>query len=157
MLDMNHSISKKDAMSAAMKLCSKEERCIWDVREKLEKWGLADKELDEVIEQLVINKFIDEKRYALHFTNDRIKLNRWGRIKIRQALTLKQVNETAVAEALQGVDSEEYLNIFRQEMQKKLKSINDLPQIEKKARLYRFAAGRGFENEIIYKIIDELI
>ena len=152
---MHHSISKKDALSAAMKLCSKEERCASDVRKKLEDWGLHHAEMDEVIDHLIANKYIDEKRYACSFANDRYRFNKWGRLKIRQAMHLKQIDPVSAEQALAEIDETDYLLVFREEMEKKMRSIHEGTEVEKKAKLYRFGASRGFENDLIYKLLDE--
>jgi regulatory protein len=154
---MHHSIAKKDALSAAMKLCSREERCIFDVREKLEKWGLHEKDMDEVIGHLVENKYIDENRYATFFINDKFHLNKWGKLKLKQALKLKSLPEEIISNGLNGINETEYLEVLRSEMQKKLHTIHEGTVLDKKAKLFRFGAARGFENDHVYKVIDEII
>lgn len=140
-----------------MKLCSKEERCISDVREKLEKWGLHESEMEEVIEHLVSNNYIDENRYATFFISDKFKLNKWGRLKLKQALKLKSLPDDAIANGLTAIDEAEYLELLKNEIQKKLSTLNEGTPLDKKAKLFRFAASRGFENEYVYKLIDELV
>ncbi len=153
---MHNNIGKKDALSAAMKLCSREERCVSDVKEKLEKWGLPDHDMQEVIDHLVKNNYIDEVRYATSFVNDKFRFNKWGRIKLKQALKIKELPEDAINEALLNFDEIEYLKILKEEMQKKLRSITLGNEFEKKAKLFRFAASRGFENDFVYKVMDEI-
>jgi len=154
---MHHSISKKDALSAAMKLCSREERCISDVREKLEKWGLHERDMEEVITHLVSNNYIDENRYASFFINDKFHLNKWGRLKLKQALKLKELPEETIAKGMTVIDEAEYMSLLKSEMQKKLNTIQEGTPLDKKAKLFRFGASRGFENDYVYKIIDEII
>jgi len=154
---MQNSISKKDALSAAMRLCSKEERCINDVREKLEKWGLPEQEAEEVIAYLVEHNFLNEMRYANAFVNDKFRFHHWGRVKLRHMLRLKQLPGEIIENSLSTIDENEYLSVLKSEMTKKLNSLKEGSVEEKKARLYRFGISHGFENEYVYKIMEELL
>jgi len=46
-------------------------------------------EADKAIARLVEQKFIDDARFARYFVKDKLKFNKWGRIKIGYALRQK--------------------------------------------------------------------
>jgi len=150
-------LSKKEALSAAMKLCSKEEKCAQDMLRKFKNWEVSEPDADEIIESLKSNKFIDETRYAIAFTKDKFSFCKWGKIKIEHELKQKNIPADDIRKGLEELDEKEYKNMLKEEMIKKLKNIKSNSTYEIKGKLYRFAAGKGFESDMIYSIFDEII
>jgi regulatory protein len=143
----------KKALSKCMALCSKSEKCISDIRKKLEKWQLPEGELQKVIDALVEEKFIDEQRFAESFVRDKFRFNHWGKIKITHHLKAKGIVSTHIARAMQEIDEEDYLKTLKELLAQKNKSVKADNNYERKAKLIRFAQGRGFDYEIINKAL----
>jgi regulatory protein len=93
---------------------------------------------------------------ARYFANDKLKFNKWGRVKIKYMLQQKKVSREAISEALEQIDENIYNKILKEELVKKRKSIKDTDEYQIKAKLFQFASGRGFEGDAIYKMIDKL-
>ena len=134
---MQKQLSPEEALHRAAALCSAGEQCIFDIREKLLRWGIAPNDSKEIIEKLIQGKFIDEERYCKSFVNDKFRFNKWGKVKIIYALRQK------------GIDEEKYLETLQETILSKRKSIKDDTPENVKAKLFRFAASRGFEPEYI--------
>ena len=79
---MQKQLSPEEALHRAAALCSAGEQCIFDIREKLLRWGIAPNDSKEIIEKLIQGKFIDEERYCKSFVNDNFRFNKWGKVKI---------------------------------------------------------------------------
>jgi regulatory protein len=146
----------REALSYAMDICSRQEKCCSEVRLKLERFNLPGEQVEQVLETLKEEGFIDESRYAGMFVRDKLHLNRWGRIKIRYALTAKQIPDEIIADALNGIDHKDYLVILREELSKKLPQIKGKNPTTVKSKLVRFGQQRGFEPGLIYQVLDEL-
>ena len=93
-------MTNDEALSKAMKLCSTKEYAPYEIEQKLISWGLLDDAITEVIETLRKEKFMDEFRMARFFANDKLKFNKWGKIKIKFMLQQKKVSREAISEAL---------------------------------------------------------
>jgi len=89
-----------EALGKAMKLCSTKEYAPFEIEQKLSGWGLEEDAISEVINTLKEEKFLDEFRMARYFANDKLKFNKWGKIKIRIMLQQKKVLPEAISEAL---------------------------------------------------------
>jgi regulatory protein len=100
--------------------------------------------------------FIDESRYAGMFVRDKLRLNRWGRIKIRYMLAAKQIPEGIISEAINGIDDQNYLEILREELVKKRRQIKDDHPYTVRNKLARFGQQRGFESGLIFQLLDEM-
>ena len=151
-----NTLSPKDALKRAAALCSRQEYCTGDIHKKLIQWGLEEDEANQVISQLVKESFLDDSRYAGQYTRDKFKFNGWGKIKITHALRQKGITRALIDEALNQLNQEEYVESCRLLLRKKSQSIKDKNQYSRKGKLYRFAAGRGFEPDLIHRILNEL-
>jgi len=93
----------------------------------------------------------------LHYTKDKIVHNKWGRIKITYALKQKKIKDEYINNAFDNFSEDEYENILKNELLKKLKTIKDKDEYAIKSKLLRFAASRGFENGKVFDIVSEII
>ncbi len=134
--------------------CARSEHCISEVYTKLRQWNCNNDDCQLIIDELVENDFINEKRYAETYVKEKFKFNRWGNRKIAQALAQKRVDKKAVQQALELIDKEEYQNTLKQLIDKKEKSIKYSNEYEKKTKLFRFAQSRGFENNLIENVLN---
>ena len=144
-------ISDPEALNKAAAYCTLCERCISEVKAKLDAWGISYASQTKIIDRLIDEKFIDENRYCSAFVNDKLRFNHWGRIKIRAKLIEKRLPRELITTALENIDEEEYNNILRTLLANKAKEVNTDEERKKREKLLRFAAGRGFEPSIIMK------
>lgn len=99
----------QSALERARRLCASRECCIHDIRTKLRSWNLVPESQEEkIISSLQTDRFIDETRYASAFARDKLRYNKWGKIKIAYNLKMKSIPHETIAEALQQLDDEEY-------------------------------------------------
>ena len=143
-------------LDKAARICSSSERCSNDIREKMLSWGLEPVEADNAVRFLIENKFIDDSRFATYFVRDKLKINKWGRIKIRFALRQKKVDEGIIEECLAQINETLYNEILDELLQSKIKSIGSIKVAANKAKLLRFAAQRGFTSSEIFTSIDRI-
>lgn len=134
--------------SKAAAYCSLAEHCQHEVREKMKAWEVPEEMVDNIIDHLKEEQFIDEERYCRAFVEDKLKHNKWGCIKIRYELLRKRIPSDLIIEVFSNLDEEEYLAMAKSLMEKKRKEIKAKDDYERRNKLYRFMAGRGFELEI---------
>ena len=144
-------ISDPEALNKAAAYCTLCERCISEVKAKLDAWGIGSASQTKIIDRLIDEKFIDENRYCRAFVNDKLRFNHWGRIKIRAKLIEKRLPRELIADALENIDEEEYNNVLRTLLANKAKEVSADEEHKKREKLLRFAASRGFEPSIIMK------
>lgn len=126
--------------------CSTAERCKKDVRKKIEQAGLSAEAAERIIAHLEKEKYIDEKRFAGSFVNDKLRFNKWGRVKIAYELGKKLIPTSIRNEALDRIDEDTYRSILFSLLKDKKKSTKAKDERELFAKLLRFAGGRGFES-----------
>jgi regulatory protein len=156
-LNKKQPFSKQEALSYITAFCSKEERCISDVEKKLFELLQSEAEIEEIIQFLISEKYIDETRYTNAFVNDKFRFNKWGKLKIAYALKNKKIPSKIIEQSLSAISEDQYSQQLEYELFKKLKSLPKSSTFELKGKLYRFAASRGFESELIQDLLCRLI
>jgi regulatory protein len=146
-------LTYEQALHRLAAYCSRAERCIYDVRRKMEAWEIPDVEQDKIIQYLRREKFLDESRYCRAFVNDKVRYNRWGGYKIKYELKKRQLPEPLIKEALENMDPAESKEQLRQLLQNKRKTLQGKNEFEIRQKLMRFAVARGFSLEDIEKIL----
>lgn len=129
--------------------CAKEERCQSQVIEKLMFYGLSREESEDCVAELICEGFINEQRYADLFAVSKFHQNKWGKLKIANALRLKQVSSTCITKALNEIDFDEYVSLIQDLYSKKYISISGNKNIKFK-KTVSYLMGKGFAyNDII--------
>lgn len=146
---MKKEYSESEARVKAEAYCSLAEHCRAEVMAKLSQWGMSPEITEKIVGYLEKERFVDELRYAKAFVRDKYRFNQWGRIKIVQALRFKQITSADITKALEEIDEEEYLAVLGSLLQKKQRTVKASNDYERKGKLIRFAASRGYEMEEI--------
>lgn len=143
-----------EALNKAAAYCTLCERCVSEVTAKLTAWGVPHCEHEKIITRLIEEKFINEARYCHAFVNDKVRFNRWGRIKIRAALSEKRLPRELINEAMDNIDEEQYTRSLAEVIAAKRKELKGVNDYTTKQKIMRFAASRGFEPAMIMRVID---
>lgn len=147
--NLEHQLAGKMAQ-----LCSRTEQCTADIRKKLKEAGADDEMADRIVSHLQKEKFLDDVRYAKAYANDKFKFNKWGRIKIRHYMKMKNLPDTAIEEGLAAIDEKQYLKLLIKTINDKAKTIKKGSRFEKMGQIIRFTQSRGFEPELIHRHLD---
>ncbi len=143
----------KEALQRAAALCSRQEQCTSHIRGKLKEWQIPEAETERILQKLQQEKFLDDNRYATFYVKDKFRFNRWGRIKISHMLRQKEVKENDIQNALDQIDEESYFQTCLDLIKSKSKTLKEKNQYTRKGKLYRFAAGHGFEPDLIHRVL----
>ncbi|MCS7035222.1 MAG: regulatory protein RecX [Saprospiraceae bacterium] len=146
---------KKDWTSVCRSLeyfCARRERSPAAVRRRMAELGLDEVAAQTLWEHLVRDRFVDEERYACAFANDKMRLERRGRLLIRCALHQQGVSPAAIERALTALDPQEYADAFRQALAQKRRYYAGHPNANLKVRAALLRAG--FEPELFEHLND---
>jgi len=154
---MEGNINYRQALTKVMAMCSQSERCRFDIVAKLTQWELSEEEIAEAIDYLVKEHFLDEERFVRFFVNDKLRFNKWGKVKLKFILRQKQIPEPIIREALDQINEDLYTKTLQILLKAKVKSVKGGSDYERKGKLAVFAQSHGFEAELAFRIAAELI
>ena len=144
------------ALKRAAALCSSQEQCSSHIREKLNNWKVSDSDAERIIDLLKEEKFLDDQRYATFYVRDKFRFNSWGKVKLRVMLRQKEIPLPVIEEALNQIDPELYKQTCTRLISEKSASLKEANQFKRKGKLFRYAAQRGFESDLIHQILSYL-
>ncbi|MDE6084357.1 MAG: RecX family transcriptional regulator [Muribaculaceae bacterium] len=133
-------------------LCSRSEQCSFDIRQKLYKWGFNSSTAEEIINLLIERKFLSDRRYAGAYASDKVRFASWGRNKIRLSLKIKRIPDEIISEALADINPDDYKAAIKRVAERKARNLN-LNDREDRLKLYRHLLSRGFESNIISRLL----
>ena len=135
--------------------CSYQERCKKEIIEKLFTLNLDQSELDDVINHLINNDYINEERFALAFTQGRFRIKKWGKIKIILELKKRAIDVNLINKAINQITDSDYIGTFDKLSLKKYESLTGSKD-SKKRKFISFLSYRGWEYDLIIRKVNDL-
>ena len=142
------------ALSKLQNYCAYHERCMMDVKIKLQEFHLQEDIEDALINKLIEDNYLDEERFARIFAGGKFRINKWGRNKIYQAMQEKRIPELYILEGLNSIEEEEYLKLLRSIIRKKSDQLNEPDNLKKNRKLANFAISKGFEQNLVWDVLN---
>ena len=138
-----------EALAALMRLCARAEKCEGDARRLMRGWGLGEREAAAVLERLVRDRFIDDRRYAGLFVREKQHLSGWGPYKIRQALQRKEIDRATIEEALAALDPAAQRPRLEEQLRRKAHTAKAATPFELRTKLIRYGLSLGYSYETV--------
>ena len=145
----------KIALERLKNFCTLQDRCQFDVIQKMKEWGLLELTQYHILEILISDKYIDEERYAQSFSRGKFRIKKWGRIKIANELRKKQISNICINKGLKEIEDEEYEILLNNLLEKKNNSLKDKNHFARKKKIASFLIQRGFEGNLVWDKIRE--
>ena len=153
MIRQRKPITPEKAIVRLEELCARSEQCTSDARKKLQTWGISSSDAEKIIASLIAKRFIDDERFCQAYVRDKFRFSKWGKRKIMAALMMKRLDRNKIEKALETIDNQDYIDCLQYIISTKAKSMADSDSYDGRTRLFRFAASRGFEPDLISKVI----
>ena len=149
-------LTAEEALSRCEALCARCEQSSGDILAKLARWGICEEQAAGILRHLVADGYVDDARYARAYVRDKFRFSGWGRLKIAYNLRMKRVDNSSIYEAMQEIDDGEYVTKLEDLLKSKYRDVKSKPALQARAALMRFAAQRGFENDVAMPVIRQL-
>lgn len=143
----------KIGLQKAEKYCVYQERCQQEVRDKLYTFGLHQRDVENIISELISTNFLNEERFANAYALGKFRQKGWGKIKINQALKLKRVPDGLIKKALQQIDLDDYLLKLKGILEKKATLSKEKDGYKKSYQLKQYAYGKGYEGDLEAEVL----
>jgi len=118
-------LTREQALQKARHYCAYQERCHYEVKQKLYSFGLHKKEVEETLSGLIEEDYLNEERFAIQFAGGHFRMKQWGRVKIRYELKQKQVSEYCIKKALKEIAETDYREALEKLAAKKWETLED--------------------------------
>ena len=146
----------KIAIERLKNYCALQDRCQWDVTQKMKEWGLLEMTQNHILEILIQEKYVDEERFTQSYCRGKFLIKKWGKVKITNELKKKKISDICIKKGLEEIDLTEYDLLLENLLTKKNDTLRDKNHFTRKSKLARFLIQRGFERNLVWDKIREL-
>ena len=140
----------RDAKIKVARFCAYQERAPSEVRAKLSSYGLGIEQLEQVMVELVEDGFINEHRFALAYARGRLRLKKWGKLKIKKGLENYEVDPQCISEILSSISNEDYYQTMSSLIDKKRATLRISDVFIRNHKIANFVISKGFEPELVW-------
>tara|TARA_Y100000588_G_C13998734_1_gene814703 strand:- start:205 stop:690 length:486 start_codon:yes stop_codon:yes gene_type:complete len=134
--------------------CLYRERSQKEVRDKLLSYGLFPEIADTLLSELILERFVDEERFARAFVRGKYKIKKWGRIKIKQALYPHQLSAYVLKKAFSEIDPELYYQNLITLCQKRWPLSKGSNDYVRRSKLIGYLQRQGYEMDLIRDAVE---
>ena len=114
---------------------------------------LSEIEIEEIIDKLVSENYIDEVRFTRSFIADKLRFNKWGAQKIKNHLRAKFVPTAVIESTFSEIENDALTGALPDLLEKKRKSVTGKSEYEINTKLIRYALGKGFAMNDVLKCL----
>tara|TARA_R110002049_G_scaffold41623_4_gene125103 strand:+ start:1725 stop:2216 length:492 start_codon:yes stop_codon:yes gene_type:complete len=153
-------LTPEKVLIKAQKFCLYRERSEAEMERKMKEWGATPNAVDDILNQLIEDRFVSNERFSEAYTRGKFNVKRWGKVKIRHGLKMHKISEDLITKAFLQIDADEYTAALEKVIQKKLpesiKELTNQERYELKGILYRTAVQKGYESDLIFSVLDQI-
>ncbi|MEJ0031151.1 MAG: regulatory protein RecX [Bacteroidota bacterium] len=145
------------ALAKICRYCAYQERSHHEVKQKLFSYGLHSDEVDQILSKLITEGFVNEERFAKTFAGGKFRMQKWGRIKIENELNALGLSRNCIRSGMKEILDDDYRKTLQHLLKKKNELSSESDLFKKRNKLAQYAIGRGFEPELVWRMIKEIL
>lgn len=141
------------AKNFALGKISYAQKTSFEIEKILKNNNFSNESIQKTIDFLNEYGILNDELFVKSYVSDKHNISRWSKNKIRYSLKAKKISDELIEKYLEIInDEQEYEKAYNFALKK---ARNDF-SIENKQKVYRYLAGKGFEFDIINKVVSEI-
>jgi regulatory protein len=153
-------VGRTAVLDKALDLLAVRARSSRDLRIRLRRAGALEDGISWAIDRLVAQGFVDDAEYARQVARSKVLSGGVSRRKVVSALRQRgiaaDVATTAIEATLAEVELDEH-GAALAAAQKRLRALASLDPATRRQRLYAFLARRGYESDVVRRVLKEVL
>ncbi len=149
-----HETSYYDVYHKMVRLISIKYRSLQEIKTFLTKESITNQEKQNIIDTLVQNGLIDDKRFTDCYINDRLYLSNDGPFVIYRNLLSYGILEDEIQSALEQIDPSVFYDKLYKQVEKKVKNNTKYSKYILKNKILQSFKEKGFEEKMIIDVFD---
>ncbi|MEI7626389.1 MAG: RecX family transcriptional regulator [Actinomycetota bacterium] len=151
MAAIDHDERLDDALKRAFRFIAKRERTASQVSERLQRDGIETPIINEVVEQMLADGYIDDERFAQLFAEDRRRLDGWGSERIVARLREAGVSEEIIESQVGSRGHQQEVDDAVRVLEERLPAKPSDPK--ERERALGILARRGYSLDVAYQAV----
>lgn len=145
------------AKSDALRLLSFKPRSVEEMRGRLMRKNYSSEIVEKVLSLLQSQGFLNDEKFARLFANARVYTRPAGKRQLEFDLKKKGLSKPLVDETIRNLQDYDEKKIVRDLVTIRFQKMTGVSKEKKKSRIYGFLKRRGFDDDVIFATLDELI
>ena len=137
--------------------CVYQDRCHKEVEQKMREFNLIPEAKELILLSLMKDNFLNEERFAKSFARGKFRIKNWGKQRIIRELKYKDISAYNIKTALKEIDENEYLKSIYRITENRNNVISESNIHKRKQKLIGFLMRKGYENELVYQVVNEIV
>ncbi|WP_405611468.1 regulatory protein RecX [Polaribacter sp. Asnod1-A03] len=137
--------------------CVYQDRCHKEVEQKMREFNLIPEAREMILLSLMKDNFLNEERFAKSFARGKFRIKNWGKQRIIRELKFRDISTYNIKTALKEIDENEYLETIYRITENRNNVISESNTFKRKKKLIDFLMRKGFENNLIFKTVNEVV
>jgi len=104
---------------------------------------------------LIDNDYLNEERYTKMFIQGKLRIKKWGRIKLKYELRLKGIDIKIINKHINQISEEDYIKYFNEFSTNKINFLKG-SRDQKKRSFINYFTYRGWENSLVYEKLKDI-
>ncbi|WP_297705509.1 regulatory protein RecX [uncultured Eudoraea sp.] len=146
-----------EAKKKAESYCAYQERCHLEVITRLRTMRMIPEAIDLITTHLIQNDFLNEERFSRSYARGKFNIKNWGKRKIVSELQRRNISKFNIKLAMEEIDEEDYVEKLDLIARKRLIQIKEGNLQKRRKKLADYLLYRGWETNLVYSKISELI
>ena len=121
------------------------------------RYTVSYRDLEEIMAELVEERFLDEERFARSFARGKFRMKQWGRVRIRRELKQRDISDYCIRQAMTEIDDAAYDNTLRELLRNRWQHYaQESDDFKRRQKTAAVALRRGFEPELVWSGLRQL-
>ena len=104
---------------------------------------------------MIDNDYLNEERYTKVFIQGKLRIKKWGRIKLKYELRLKGIDVKIINNHINQINEDDYIKYFNEFSTNKINFLKGSGD-QKKRLFINYFTYRGWENSLIYEKLKDI-
>lgn len=150
------SYTVQEATVKLMQFCAYRDRSQKEVEDKLLEMRMIPEAREQIIIKLMQEDFLNEERFARSFARGKFRIKKWGRIRIKQELKLREVSTPVIKLAMTEIEEKQYLITLNELAEKKLNLLKEPNKLKRRKKLVDHLLQKGYESGLVFEVTSSL-
>ncbi|KGL60168.1 regulatory protein [Polaribacter sp. Hel1_33_78] len=137
--------------------CAYQDRCHKEVEQKMWEFNLIPEAKELILLSLMKDDFLNEERFSKSYARGKFRIKNWGKQRIVRELKFRDISAYNIKTALKEIDETEYLKTLYSITENRNEVISEPNVYKRKKKLIDFLMRKGFENDLIFKTVNEIL
>ena len=142
---------RDDAYRCAIRLLARRDHSTYEIRQKLVHRGFDPDAINDALERLIENKYMNDQAFAASWINYRIKTAPRSRRMMRRELRQKGLDHTQIEPALANLDEHELATAC---IQRKRRRWQRMKGSTRRLKMLAHLSQKGFSYEVSRSVVD---